>query len=288
MPRFAARTSPTVRAIAPSDIRPILRMVENAWRVSIRIPPLELSAKIKMLPGFLAEDNVGLGGFMIVEPQRPEVALLVAIGLRDTWSVEPYLDLLLPEIERAAQAENLSALVYIGNAAWLIGEFRGRGFVTREWIVAFERSGNDSPPPVSSPATVRTAHSNDLEALLALDNLAFDHIWRKSVGNFNRALASADSFMVAEINGQIVGYEWCEVFRRHAHLTRLAVHPHYQGRGIGAQLLHQAITDALKKRVDRITVNTQENNHRSRALYRRFGFVDTKQRMPVLWKQLAD
>ncbi|WP_366057784.1 GNAT family N-acetyltransferase [Oceanicoccus sp.] len=39
--------------------------------------------------------------------------------------------------------------------------------------------------------------------------------------------------------------------------------------------------------VNLITLNTQENNHRSRALYERFGFVDTKQRIPVLWKDLG-
>src|SRR6185295_4662645 len=112
------------------------------------------------------------------------------------------------------------------------------------------------------------------------------HIWRKSVGNFNEALASADSFAVAELGGQIVGYEWYERYHKHAHLTRLAVHPAYQSRGIGTQLLHAAITDALANGVNMITLNTQEDNNRSRALYERFGFVYTQQRMPVLWKNL--
>ncbi|MCP3907878.1 MAG: GNAT family N-acetyltransferase, partial [Oceanicoccus sp.] len=46
-------------------------------------------------------------------------------------------------------------------------------------------------------------------------------------------------------------------------------------------------SDALAGGVNLITLNTQENNHRSRALYERFGFVDTKQRIPVLWKDLG-
>lgn len=287
MVALTARTPPRVRAIAQTDIHNILRMVDTAWRVSMRIPPLELSANLQALPGFLAEDNVGLRGFIIMRPQRPDIALIIAAGLHDTWSVKPYLDLMLPEIERAAMAENLSALVYIGNAIWLIDEFRNRGFETREWVVALERAGANPPPAVPAPAALRTAHSKDLPALLALDALAFDHIWRKSTGNFNRALANAASFVLAEINGQIVGYAWCDIYRQHAHVTRLAVHPGYQGRGIGAQLLHRAITDALKRRVNRITLNTQENNFRSRALYQRFGFIETSQRMPVLWKDLA-
>ncbi len=280
-------TSTRVRLIAQIDIRNILRMVNSAWRVYLGVPLLDLEVKLKAMPGFLVEDRVGLRGFMIIEPQDHNVALLIAAGLRDTWGVRPYLDLLLPEIERAIRAKDLSTLAYIGNAVWLIDELKHRGFETREWIVAFERSGVKQPPPPPTPAAIRIAHLKDLQALLALDLLAFGHLWRQSVSNLRWALVNAASFVLAEIEGQIVGYSWCEVDGRHAHLTRLAVHPNYQARGIGAQLLHRAITDVLAGGSNWITLNTQENNNRSRSLYRRFGFVDTGQRMPVLWKDLG-
>jgi ribosomal-protein-alanine N-acetyltransferase len=276
-----------VRAITQSDLRSIMRLVDTAWRVHIRVPPMELSAKIRVMPGFLAEDGAGLRGFIVMEPQRPHVALIIAAGLRDTWSVRPYLDLLLPEIERVVWAEGLTALAHIGNVAWLVDDLQARGFGIREWIMAFERHSNEPPPFTPTPALIRSAHSRDLPALLVLDNLAFNHIWRKSAGNFNEALASADSFAVAELAGNIVGYTWYERYNRHAHLTRLAVHPAYQGQGIGAQLLHTAIAAAQANGVDMITLNTQETNTRSQSLYKRFGFAYTKQRMPVLWKELG-
>lgn len=281
------RDNSHVRAITQGDLRSIMRMVDTAWRVHIRVPPVELGAKIKAMPGFLAEDQAGLRGFIVLEPQRPHVALIIAAGLRDSWSVKPYLDLLLPEIEQAVQTEGLPAVAHIGNVAWLVDDLQARGFEIREWIVAFERHGSDLPPDVLKPALIRSVHYSDMPTLLALDNLAFNHIWRKSVGNFNEALAKADSFALAELDGKVVGYEWFERYHKHAHLTRLAVHPAYQGRGIGAQLLHTAITDALASGVNMITLNTQENNQRSRALYERFGFVFSQQRMPVLWKELA-
>jgi ribosomal-protein-alanine N-acetyltransferase len=283
---FSRQATNRVRAITQSDLRNIMRMVDTAWRVHIRVPPEELRAKIQIMPGYLAEDQAGLRGFIVLEPQRPHVALVIAAGLRDTWSVKPYLDLLLPEIEQAVRAEGLPALAHIGNVTWLIDDLQARGFEIRDWIVAFERPGTAPPPPTPNRALVRSAHYTDMPALLALDGLAFNHIWRKSAGNFNEALASAESFAVAEFEGQIVGYEWYERYHKHAHLTRLAVHPDFQGRGVGAQLLHTAITDALASGVNMITLNTQETNDRSRTLYERFGFVHTKQRMPVLWKEL--
>lgn len=268
-------------------MRKIMRMVNDAWRVHIRLSPLELSAKIGTMPGFVVEDKAGLRGFMIVEPQHPHAALIMAAGLQDTWNVKPYLELLLPKVEQIARYEGLSALVHIGNGAWLTRGLWDYGFETREWILAFERFDENPPAKVAEPTTLRPAHYNDLGAILLLDTLAFDRVWRKSVGNFSEALANAELFIVAELDGQIVGYEWCEIYQRHAHLTRLAVHPHYQGRGIGSQLLYRAIIDALDKGVDLITLNTQENNQRSRLLYERFGFRYTKQRLPVLYKDLT-
>lgn len=286
--RAAKINQPTiVRPINEADSRSILRLVDSARRVHLRLPPANLPAKIKTAPGFLAEDQVGLRGFMMIEAQQPQTALILAAALRDTWGVSPYLDLLLPQIEQKARTQNLTTLAHVSYDDWLIDGLKERGFSTREWVVNFERHGSWPQAMVTIPAIIRIAHLTDLPAILALDRLAFAQFWRKPPANFSEALARAVSFMVAELDGQIVGYEWCEIYRQHAHLARLAVHPDYQGRGIGAQLLYQAIIDTLARGVNLITLNTQENNHRSHALYRRFGFMQTGQRMPVLGKELG-
>ncbi len=282
------RQSTIVRPIETSDIRPVMRLLDTAWRIHLRVSPVELRRKIQQTLGFVAEDRVGLRGFMVAEPLPSNVALLVAVGLRDTWHVAPYLDVLLPALEQSIVNNNLDTLVYIGNAIWLTEDLKKRGFTVREQVIAFERPGQKPPPePNQGPAYLRIAHRNDLLALLALDQQTFTGIWHKSLGNLNQALAQAASFSVALIDDQIVAYEWCEIYKEHAHLTRLAVHPNYQGQGIGGQLLHQAITDALTEGADIITLNTQATNQRSQGLYKRFGFVDTKQRMPVLRKLVS-
>jgi ribosomal-protein-alanine N-acetyltransferase len=163
-----------------------------------------------------------------------------------------------------------------------------RGFEVREQIMSMERAGEH--PPAKQPsgaAHIRTAHLNDLPLLTALDELAFEQNWHKRSRHFKEALAKAASFSVATVGNRIVAFEWTELYQQHAHITRLAVHPDYQGQGIGRQLIYQAIVDALSAGADLITLNTQETNQRSRALYKRFGFVDTGLRMPVLWKSLT-
>jgi ribosomal protein S18 acetylase RimI-like enzyme len=282
-----SRQATIVRPITQVDVRQIMRMIDSEWRVFLRLRPAELGTKFKELWGVLAEDKVGLRGFLLIDPQTPEMVQLIAAGLRDTWSVTPYLDLLLPAIEQVIRAHNLRQLIFVGNAPWLVEELWRRGFKTREWIIVLERPGGELPVVPPTPAQLRPTQRNDLLSLVTLDTLAFDQIWHKSAGNFTEALSKNNSFMLAELEGQLVGYEWCEIHLPRAHLNRLAVHPDYQGRGIGAQLLQQAITDALASGATKITLNTQENNHRSRALYQRFGFVVTNQRMPALVKTLT-
>ena len=281
------RQSTNVRPIQVSDNLSIINLIKSAWRIQLRMSPAELSRRLRRLPGFLAEDKVGLRGFMLIEPLTSGIGLLVASGLRDTWGITPFLDLLLPRIIQIAKDNQLSALVHIGNTPWLLDEFKSRGFYTKEWLIGFERQGTHPPEsPTQDAANLRTAHFTDLPALLELDDLAFEHIWHKSASSFNEAMGRAASFTVAMVEERIVAYQWCELYDRHAHLTRLAVHPQFQGRGIGAQLLYQAITDAINLGADLITLNTQETNQRSQMLYERFGFVNTHQRMPVLWMEL--
>jgi ribosomal-protein-alanine N-acetyltransferase len=278
---------PGVRPVEPADLPALLRLIERAWRVHLRLPPAELREKTREVPSFLAEDRIGLRGFMVVEPQPTESGLIIAAGLSDNWNVPAYLEALLPEIERLLLDLQLPALVHIGHSPWLNELLDRYGFTTREWVVTFERIGMEPPTrPALNPAQIRTAHYSDLPALSRLDELAFDQLWHKPFSNFREALAKADSFAVATVAEQIVAYEWCEVYGQHAHLTRLAVHPAYQGQGIGGQLLYRAINDVLERGANLITLNTQENNARSQALYKRFGFVDTPERIPILRKNL--
>ncbi len=283
---FVGNPETITRPVLARDAQMMLRLLEESWRVHLRLSWHNMEQKLKHIPGVLAEDRVGLRGFMLLELQPPESAVIIAAGLRDTWGVRPFLEMLLPETEQIVRRQQVTALVYLGYEEWLIESLPQYGFEARDWILTFEWQNSDFPPSVPALARIRTAHRNDLPVLLSLDAVAFDHLWRKSAAHFGEALAYANSFSVAEVDGQIVGYEWCDIHQQRAHLTRLAVHPAYQGRGIGGQLLQQAVVDVLSQGVTSITLNTQETNHRSRALYNRFGFVDTRQRVPVLWKTL--
>jgi ribosomal protein S18 acetylase RimI-like enzyme len=59
------------------------------------------------------------------------------------------------------------------------------------------------------------------------------------------------------------------------HLARLAVKTTMQGRGIGYLLVHQVLNQFRRQGVRHVTVNTQQNNVASLALYSKAGFIIT-------------
>ena len=96
------------------------------------------------------------------------------------------------------------------------------------------------------------------------------------VGHFDSA-----NLYELDVYTQIIGYQVCTLYRDGAHLARLAVHPGYQGRGIGSVLLNDVLRRFFKRRVYTMTVNTQVSNHRSQHLYQRYGFERNGYDLPV-------
>lgn len=58
-----------------------------------------------------------------------------------------------------------------------------------------------------------------------------------------------------------------------AHITILAVKPHYQGRSLGQLLLYHLLTDAVSRSLERATLEVKEKNTVAISLYKKFGFI---------------
>ena len=80
------------------------------------------------------------------------------------------------------------------------------------------------------------------------------------------------AFLVAERDGEVVGYLQFGVGPRGPELSRIYADPAHYGTGVGSALLHE-LHRRIGERVDAYILDVHSRNERGRAFYDRKGFV---------------
>ncbi len=278
----------TIRHAAKTDHRAIRRLMSENRAVHARLLAADVESRLDEDVAFVVEDQFALRGFLMVEPQPPQFGLIVVAALHDNSRITPFLRLTIPAVEQELRQLQLSALLQIGEAPWLTHELPAYDFLVVDRVITFEWRNRPLPDIVPHPRLqIRPAHLADLPDLLALDHLVFGPAWRKPYVTFREAMARAAAFTVGILAGRLVAYAWWNRFNAHAHLTRLATHPDFQGQGIGATLLRHIMQNIMAANIKTISLNTQMDNERSQNLYRRFGFRATPHIINVYQKDIG-
>lgn len=93
----------------------------------------------------------------------------------------------------------------------------------------------------------------------------------------NDLIADRSLFMVAEVNGKIVGYARCigKKLSRFKHQANfgICILQQYCGQGIGKELIKYIIEWFETVGIEKITLSVVETNTSAIRLYKRFGFV---------------
>jgi ribosomal protein S18 acetylase RimI-like enzyme len=138
---------------------------------------------------------------------------------------------------------------------------------------------------VAALVALRAGGFADLDALARLDAVAFPLIWHFSAAGL-RPLALQGKLQTAWHDDQLVGYSLLTFSGALAHVARLAVHPQWQGRGIGRQLMVDVLGAAVDAGCRRVVLNTQVENLPAQRLYRSLGFRATDEDFAVFTKAL--
>ena len=84
--------------------------------------------------------------------------------------------------------------------------------------------------------TIRTMEIADLRRVTEIDGVVHAQPW--SVVLFKQELANADRrYVVADIDGEVVGHGGVMFLADEGHISTMAVAPEYHRRGIGAAVL---------------------------------------------------
>ena len=94
-----------------------------------------------------------------------------------------------------------------------------------------------------------------------------------------RSGAKRDEIYVYELEGELVGWLWLEKrLLRVAHVRHIQVERSHWAKGIGRQIMEDAISMSTAAGQLKLTLNVTKSNARALALYTRLGFVVTKDR----------
>ena len=96
----------------------------------------------------------------------------------------------------------------------------------------------------SDTITFRRMHTDDLSVILGMERQVYPQPW--SEGIFRDELARDDRvYIVAEDDGNIVGFGGLMLVGEDAHITTLAVRPDNRQVGLGTMLMLQLVEAAL-------------------------------------------
>jgi ribosomal protein S18 acetylase RimI-like enzyme len=215
-------------------------------------------------------------------PDPPEIAWLRLFACSALIEIDQAWMTLL-EAARSSLPDNPHpAIAILSLQSWLNDLALATGFSREMEIIVLEWLGHLPPAiPTSQGMLIRPMIEADLPIVEKVDRTAFAPLWQNTLSTLTRSLAQAAYATVAELNGEIVGYQVSTAGIYSAHLARLAVYPHFQRQHIGYALVRDLQTHFKTSGIWNITVNTQSNNPASLALYQKLGYHRTGDTFPV-------
>jgi ribosomal protein S18 acetylase RimI-like enzyme len=217
----------------------------------------------------------------------PPNAWLRSVLIDSRVEASAALPLLIGQLHQLLPVRGVSA-AYITldewSAPWLKRPIETLGYQHVMNVIGYDKVGMETPSLGNQAVIVRRARAEDLNAVLQIDATCFPTPWVKGEEILGPALISAPYFSVAEFSGEVIGYTYVTIHQGgiHAHLVRIAAMPAYQGQGVGVRLLAEVVRFCRHRRIDLLSLNTQDYNKTAQRLYEWFGFERTGEVQNVL------
>ena len=121
---------------------------------------------------------------------------------------------------------------------------------------------------------VRKGVIEDAEDIAALEVVCFADPWSKESLEYELGENPRAVYIVAEHEGQVVGYVGVWGIVDEGHITNVAVSPDYRRRNIGSVLIYHMLKATIQAGLVRHTLEVRAGNTAAQALYRKFGFEE--------------
>lgn len=127
---------------------------------------------------------------------------------------------------------------------------------------------------LSSNLKLKSLTPDDLGAILELDQACFSGLW--TLEGYQRELDSPNSDLLGifapHSSTSLLGMGCFWTILEEAHITIVAVHPQYQGQGLGQALIYSLLKTASDRNLERATLEVRASNQAAISLYQKFEF----------------
>ncbi len=135
---------------------------------------------------------------------------------------------------------------------------------------------------------------DDLDGVMTVEQTAFVTPWSRRAFVTELTENAYSYYLVAKLDGQVVGYGGMWLILDEAHVTNIAVHSRHRGKGIGERLMLELMAAAKAHGCRRMTLEVRRSNLPAQNLYMKLGFeargvrkgyyTDTREDAIVMWK----
>jgi ribosomal protein S18 acetylase RimI-like enzyme len=273
----------SLRAAQPEDRQKLANLIHFEMFVHRHLDWRPALDWIGHQPYLIAEEKSRIVASLACPPDPPAVAWIRLFAVSADIRVEDAWDALWPEaLERLSKFPASPYMAAIPMQRWFQMVLERAGFEQTHRVVmlsweAFRGALTSNAPEVN----IRPMNYDDLPEVEAVDVAAFPPVWQNSQNSLALAYGQAAVATVLEEEGRIIGYQISTPTPMGGHLARLAVHPDYQGRGLGLALVNDLLSQFQRRGAQSVTVNTQQDNRVSLSLYEKVGFHRTGEEYPV-------
>jgi len=117
---------------------------------------------------------------------------------------------------------------------------------------------------------LRPMRQQDLPAVLEVERAAYDHPWSENI--FQDCLRVGYYCVVCDFDGSIVGHGIMSLGVGECHLLNICIHPDYQRRRLGNQLVNYLLDLARWKKIRMAFLEVRVSNQAAYKLYTKLGF----------------
>ncbi len=283
-----AQAQLSVREARASDVADIQDFFRQIRRRFLTFGAEDLPHILRDGYVFIAQTGHLLWGTLVLSPRGNGLAQVRGLGLIDGWQAITGVRLLMQAARPSLHSAGIHTLYCVLTEAWLHGPLEAAGFQVVDRIITFMRHTHNIPAVPNGPARVRLLQPHEIGIIAKLDADTFPPQWHFSRRELAHMLTTGCRITVALVGETVVGYACVEVRGEFGHIVRLAVHPLWQERGIGRQMLLEAMHYLRDAGATRLTLNTQQSNRRAQPLYEHLGFRRFGRVIPVLEHELAE